>query len=52
MARTRPNFDKLLVQDYLEKDAAMAYTLRYDEKVFNDEIGMYCIFRRGSFFRQ
>ena len=37
MARKKADFDGLMVQDFLTKAEAMAYTLRSEEK-FNEEI--------------
>ena len=38
MARKKPDYDGLLVQEFLSKAQAMAYTNYLDEKKFDEEV--------------
>lgn len=49
MASRKADFDGLLVQDFLTKAQAMAYTLRLSEDKFNTEIAPYVhVYRAGK----
>lgn len=48
MARRKADFDSLLVQEFLTKAQAMAYTLRLTEEKFNEEIAPYVHTYRGG----
>ena len=48
MARRKADFDGLLVQEFLTKSQAMAYTLRLTEETFNEEIMPYVHVYRGA----
>lgn len=48
MARRKADFDGLLVQEFLTKSQAMAYTLRLTEETFNEEIMPYVHVYQGG----
>ena len=48
MSSRKADFDGLLVQEFLTKGQAMAYTQRKTERVFDDEIGRYVHVYRGG----
>ena len=48
MARRKADYDGLMVQEFLSKAQAMAYTNYTDEEKFNQDIRPYCHVYRNS----
>ena len=49
MARRKADYDGLMVQEFLSKAQAMAYTNYPDADKFDEEIGRYChVYRNGD----